>query len=112
MANPCLQAVISSSIAAWGWLNSETVPDTVKLFVEFKGGKIYEYHVPVAVALELKIASSKGTYINKMKESYIGSLVSNDYVCNAFDCKPTVKTSMPLRIILGAREMMAFTNFC
>jgi len=113
MPNINLTPVKSSSIAAWGWVENTNTSMTNQVFVEFSSGKIYEYLVPLSVVLELKIASSKGTYVNKMKASYEGVLVSDEYVFNAFEGgNKDAKTSVPPHlIILSARDMTAFARF-
>jgi hypothetical protein len=111
MAHPSLTQVNSSSIEAWGWIENEPSIAPGRLFVQFKNQKIYEYIVPSSVALKLKTASSKGTYVNELKKIYKGNQVDEDYVVSAFrSIKRVIKPKLN-PIILGGHDKLVFAHF-
>lgn len=82
MAHPLLfHTASSSSIAAYKYFKiGDEIDNHWSLFVEYKGGKLYRYFVPIEICRQLDDAQSKGQFVNKMKLTYFGNLISADSV--------------------------------
>lgn len=111
-----LTAVTSSTVEAWGWVPHPGDLNAVRMFVEFKSGKVYEYLVPQIEIDGMEAASSKGTFINELKKSYNGILVSSKDVTSAFLSAPKKEKTKKSRkrrrqIILSQHEKTVFSRF-
>jgi hypothetical protein len=82
MAHPLLfHTASSSSIAAYKYFKiGDEIDNHWSLFVEFKGGKFYRYLVPLEICQKMDDAQSKGQFVNQMKLTYFGNLMSADSV--------------------------------
>jgi hypothetical protein len=82
MSHPALKAVTSSAIAAYR--HKVDAMGVGCLVVEFISGKLYHYAVPVDELQKLDSASSKGTFINQLKNTHKGTELNTNEVTELF----------------------------
>ena len=82
MAHPLLNSFSgSSTVAAYRHIKvGDEIDSYTSLFVEFKTGKVYRYIVPHQVCINMDLAPSKGQFINQMKATHAGILLSEQSV--------------------------------
>lgn len=69
MPHPLLNTCTSSNVAAyWTGVVGDEPNGYGTVLVEFLSGSIYRYTAPLGKCLEMKIATSKGQFVNELKK--------------------------------------------